>query len=367
MEIGDQGVDHVERPPGVEKDVGVAGKRLQLAITRRGFQRAHAGGAHRDHPAAARPAGVHRIHHVLADLQPLAVHVVVLDALDAYRLEGASADVQGDEGGVHALFADRGEQTIVEVQAGGGRGHRTGLALVGVDGLVALAVGVLVGAVDVRRQRHVAHALEQHQHRLGEAQLEQRVVAGEHLGLAAAVDVDQAARLGRLAGTHMGQHAPLVEQALDEDLQATAGGLLAEQPRRDHPGVVEHHQVAGTQVVQQVGELAVADLAARAVQHQQAAGAALGQRVARDQPVGKLEMEVCNTHRGTLERPHSLPEMPPARHAPGPCQSAQSPLLSEGFDSTKEERQLQTPHVRITTSLISPCSTRTPGTPTIKS
>ncbi|MNQ28242.1 hypothetical protein D3C85_415150 [compost metagenome] len=256
------------------------------------------------------------------------MHVVVLDALDAHRLEGSGADVQGDEGGIHTLGADRRQQRVVEVQPGGRCSHRAGLGLVGIDGLVALAVGVLVGAVDVRRQRHVADALEQRQHRLGKAQLEQRSVAHHHLGRAATVDEDLHARLGRLAGAHVGQHPMAVEHPLDEDLQLAAGGLVAEQARRNHPGVVEHHQVAGAQVLQQIGKVAVAQLAARAIQYQQATGAPLGQRMTGDQRIGKLEMEVSNTHAGALERPHSLPEMHCSRHAGGPPHSRQSPYLS---------------------------------------
>lgn len=42
---------------------------------------------------------------------------MVLDALDTHRLEGTGADMQGNEGGIHR--ADRLEQRLVEVQAGG--------------------------------------------------------------------------------------------------------------------------------------------------------------------------------------------------------------------------------------------------------
>ena len=69
--------------------------------SRRAFQRAHAGGADGDYPAAAGPAGGNRVHHVLADLQPFAVHHMVLDTLDTHRLEGTGADMQGNEGGIH--------------------------------------------------------------------------------------------------------------------------------------------------------------------------------------------------------------------------------------------------------------------------
>jgi S-adenosylmethionine:tRNA ribosyltransferase-isomerase len=173
---------------------------------------------------------------------------------------------------------------------------------------------------------------------------------------------------GSIAAPTAGLHfTEAILRSLDEDLQLAAGGLVAEQARRNHPGVVEHHQVAGAQVLQQIGKLAVAQLAARTVQHQQATGAPLGQRVTGDQRIGKLEMEVSNTHAGALERPHSLPEMHCSRHASGPLRRRQIPLLVYGFDSTKEERRGPTLRVRIPASLMSPCSTRTPDTPTIKS
>ncbi|MCY1430792.1 hypothetical protein D9M71_467470 [compost metagenome] len=228
------------------------------------------------------------------------VHPVLFDALHPHRLEGAGADVQGDERGFHALRADRLEQRLVEVQPGGGCGHRAGA--LGVDRLVALAVVRFVRTIDVGRQRHVADPLQQRQHFLGEAQLEQRVVALQHLRLAAALDEDGRARLGRFARTHVGQHAVAVQHAFDEDFQLAAGSLLAEQARRDHPGIVEHHQVARAQQFQHIGELPVRQFAARAVQHQQAAGAAFGERMAGDQVVGQVKMKIGDTHGGLSRR-----------------------------------------------------------------
>jgi hypothetical protein len=72
----------------------------------------------------------------------------------------------------------------------------------------------------------VADAVEQRQHLFGEAQLEQRIVARDHLGLATAIDEDDRAHFRRLAGAHMGQHAVAVEHALDQHFQLAAGGFL---------------------------------------------------------------------------------------------------------------------------------------------
>lgn len=117
----------------------------------------------------------------------------------------------------------------------------------------------------------MADTVEQRQHLFGEAKFEQRVMARDHFGLATAINEDDRANLGRLAGAHMGQHPVAVEHAFDQYLQLAAGGFLAEQPRRDHSGVVEHHQVAGAQIVEQVGELPVRQRAGRPIEHQQTA------------------------------------------------------------------------------------------------
>ncbi|MNR02666.1 hypothetical protein D3C85_1185280 [compost metagenome] len=73
---------------------------------------------------------------------------------------------------------------------------------------------------------------------------------------------------------------------------------MAEQARRDHPGVVEHHQVAGTQVAQQVGKVPVIQGACFAIQDKESAGAAFGQGMTGNQSFGKLEMEVGYAHGG---------------------------------------------------------------------
>ena len=239
---------------------------------------------------------------------------MVLDTLDTHRLEGTGTDMQGNEGGIHPLRADRLEQRLIEVQAGGRGRHRTGA--LGVDGLVALAVGRIVRSVDIGRQRHVPDPLQQRQHRLGESEFEQSVVALQHLRAATAFDEDPRTGLGRLAGAYVGKHPVLVEHALDQDFQLATGLLLAEQARRDHPGIVEHHQVARTQVVQEIGELSVGEGSRRAIQRQQAACAAFRQGMTGDQGLGQVEMKIGDTHGETLERPRSLPEMCFPRHEP---------------------------------------------------
>ena len=86
-----------------------------------------------------------------------------------------------------------------------------------------------------------------------------------------AFDEDPRTGLGRLAGAYVGKHPVLVEHALDQDFQLATGLLLAEQARRDHAGVVEHQQIARSQVLEQIGKALVSELASGPFEHQQAA------------------------------------------------------------------------------------------------
>ncbi|GGK27719.1 hypothetical protein GCM10009103_23490 [Pseudomonas koreensis] len=113
----------------------------------------------------------------------------------------------------------------------------------------------------------------------------------------------------------MGQHAVRIEHPLNEDFQLAARGFLPEQPRRNHPGIVEHHQIARAQMLKQISELTVCEGAADPIQGQQATGATLGQRVASDQRIRKLEGKVSNAHDGVrLAGPESLAELSKIDH-----------------------------------------------------
>jgi hypothetical protein len=140
---------------GKMKMFGLAGERLQFAILTScaSSARMH-GGADRDHAAAAarvrgdllapapRPRSATRCASVLAEV------------VDPHRLEGAGADMQREPAELDAAFAQRRQQRIVEVQAGGGRGDRAEFA--GEHGLVALVVVRARLALDVGRQRQAA-------------------------------------------------------------------------------------------------------------------------------------------------------------------------------------------------------------------
>ncbi|GED75231.1 hypothetical protein PFL02_20810 [Pseudomonas fluorescens] len=105
----------------------------------------------------------------------------------------------------------------------------------------------------------------------------------------------------------MGQHTVAVQHPLDEDFQLAAGSLLTEQTGRNHPGIVEHHQIARAQMLKQISELTVGQGAGWPIQGQQTAAATLGQWMAGDQRIRKLEGKVSNAHDGVrLAGPESL-------------------------------------------------------------
>ena len=81
----------------------------------------------------------------------------------------------------------------------------------------------------------------------------------------------------------------VVQHALHQHFNLAAADLAAEHARRDHAGIVEHQQVAGFQLIQQIGEYTVRQRPARPVQLQQAACAAFGPGIVGNQGFGKFK------------------------------------------------------------------------------
>gem|GEM_PF-4308998 len=220
--------------------------------------------------------------------------MVVLDALDTHRLKGPGTDMQGDVGGCDALLSQRSEHGLVEMEARSGCSDGTGALRV--NGLITLPVAALVGPIYIRRQRHMTDALEQRQNGLAKAQLEKTLLTPQDLRLATAVDEDAGAGLWRLAGTHMSQHTLRVQHTLYQYLELAARGLAPEQPRRNDPRIVEHHQIARPHIVKQISKAAMTKGTARPFENEETAGAALGKRIASDQRFGKLKKEIGDLH-----------------------------------------------------------------------
>jgi hypothetical protein len=186
----------------------------------------------------------------------------------------------------------RGQHGVVKVQGRRGGRHRAGG--LGEHRLVAAHVIGFVGVGDVGGQGHVAVLLQQLERVAGEFQVEQpavRPAAAQHLGIKGVGKAHDAARLGRLAGTHVRQHLVVGQHALDQGLDRAAGLLGAVQPCLDDPGVVEDQQITGLEQRGQVAEHAVHGRGATAVE--QARGAALGSGMLGDQLGRQLEVEIA--------------------------------------------------------------------------
>ena len=307
MEVGEQRVDAADAVTRENEDPGFPRERLQFAfagvvVAHRAFERTHHRRAHRNHATAALAGAAHLRDQFGAHVQPFAVHAMFAHVVGAHRLERAGADVEGHVPEFDAAVAQRLQQRFVEMQAGGGRGDCADFLRE--HGLVTLVVVGPRLAADVRRQRQPAGMQQPAFQPFAdvEAQVVELTLAAQHLGFAAGIQRDPAARLRRFAGADLRPRLVAGQQAFDQDLHAPAGGLLAEQARRDHPGVVEDQQVAGLQQPGQVAHRAVLQLARRLRHHQQAAGGAFGQGGLGDQGFGQLEMEVGFLHRGARNR-----------------------------------------------------------------
>ena len=109
---------------------------------------------------------------------------VIFHALDAHRLKGSQADVEGDFRDFDAAIMDAGQNFRSEMKARGGSGDRSAFA--GVDGLIAFAVGGRIGARDVGRERDVSQLFEDAEkvfHGLKADAALAEPGAGDHFGL----------------------------------------------------------------------------------------------------------------------------------------------------------------------------------------
>ena len=206
----------------------------------------------------------------------LGVEFVIFDALDADRLKGSQADVQGDIGGFDPPLADAVENFRGEMKSGGGGGD--GAARVGIDGLIALAIAGRVRARNVRRERDVADAIEGGEEicdRLEADAALAKFSASQDLGLQFVAFAEEQAFADADLAAGTDQAFPIVgvggklsrQQHFDAAVEEIAGcGIVrtdrlsagafaaAVEPGGKDAGVVEDHQVAGPQQIREIRE-----------------------------------------------------------------------------------------------------------------
>ncbi len=177
----------------------------------------------------------------------LGMHHMLRDIVHAQRLEGAGAHMQRDAWrAARQRRRCRAMQRGIEMQAGGGRRHRAGLARE--DALVALAVIGMQPRVQCTAAAARCHALR----RRPAPRPGFRFPTGRRLApvprvrpRAASPPVVARRRSGRmgLLARICTRRGVAPDGAFEEHLDASAGGLGAEQARRHHARVVEDQQI----------------------------------------------------------------------------------------------------------------------------
>lgn len=208
---------------------------------------------------------------------------MLFDVLDADGLEGAESHVESDFCALDAAVAEAGQDLRSEVEPGGGGGD--GSSFAGVDGLVAVAIGGGVGAVDVRRERDVAdlfHACKEVVHRSEADVALTKLAAGDDLGLKLVVIAEEKMLAYPNFAAWADETFPIIRIALqlagEQDFDAAAkkvarSGIVwtdrlgleacaaSIEAGRKHARVVKDEEIAGAQEIGKIAELAVGESA----------------------------------------------------------------------------------------------------------
>ncbi len=305
---------------------GWAGDDGSSASTDRVFESANRGGADGDDSAPAVERVIDGGGGAGGNGIRLGVEFVILNTIDADWLESSEADVQRDLGSLDAALTNSVENLWSEMETGSGRRYRS--ALLGINGLIALAIAERIRARDVGRERDVADAIEHGEKViviLEEVKANVALAefsACEDLGLQfigvqfiliaeeeAFADSDLAAGTnqalpvvgidGELAG-QKNFDAAVKEIASGRIARANRLGVsafaAAEEPRWKDAGVVENDEIAGLQKVGKFTEQAIRIIAAGSLQAQHAGAVAGGEGFLGDEFAGKVEVEIGNPH-----------------------------------------------------------------------
>ncbi len=329
MEIRQEQVHGVEGEPGRDEDVGIAPPGLHRStVPGHRLQDAHGGGADRDDASARGLGAGNRFGRLFADLAPFAVHLMAADVFHLHRQEGSRAHVQRDGGAFYPALGKARHQLIGEVEPGGGGRDR---ALAFSENRLVVRTVLLVRAffaIDIGRQRRFAVTLQRRQQgfrRHGESQQKfTALLFFQDLGFEALGEHDGFARAQALGRPAEGapEQAALGVRVLGLVQQGLHLGVLAPsaQPGGDHFRVVEDQQVTRIQKVGQVCDPVTGQ--ARLRHPQQARGFARLGRALGDETLGKLVIEIAETHDGALPSSFGRPRVASRSAGRGACPSA---------------------------------------------
>ena len=312
----------------VDEEVGCCGAcdDCSCAYSNGMFERANRCGADGDYSAPGAEREIKGRGGVGGDGIRFGVEFVILDAIDADRLECSEPDVQRDFGGLDAALTDSVENLRSEVKARSGRGYRS--ALLSIDGLIALAITGRIGARDVGRERDVADAIEcgekiivileglKADNALAELSARQNLgLKFSGLRFVLLAEEEAFADADFAAGTN--QALPVVgigcelagEKNFDAAVKEIAGGRIAcarrlsagafaaaEESSGKDAGIVENYEITGLEKVGKFTEQAIRIAAAGSLQVQHAGAVAGGEGLLGDELAGKMKVEIGNPH-----------------------------------------------------------------------
>ena len=200
---------------------------------------------------------------------------------------------------LHAFGGDLFHQFPGKMQAGGG--GRGAADFPGIDGLVPLAVLQLL--LDVGRQRHFTQPLQHLQEDALIIKADDAVAALRHAlhgGLQFSIaEKDLRAGPGLPARAAEAFPAALPQVPQQHQLHAAAGGPGADQPGRQHPGIVKDHAVPFPQIVQQIIKMPVLQFPCGLIQMQQAGAIPPLQRGLGDQFFRQVKIKVGFSQRNS--------------------------------------------------------------------
>ena len=177
---------------------------------------------------------------------------MIFNGVDAHRLESTRTNVQSYERHLHAFGAQFFQQRFVKMQPGSRGRYRARFFTI--NCLIKFAVCIFVRTVDVRRQWHVADAVEDIQYRtiIIKFDFKQCAVASGHCCVDTFVIAQQqlCARFWRFRSANMRKNAFVVEHTLNQHFNLAAAGFTPKQARRDHAGIIKNQKIAGVELIE---------------------------------------------------------------------------------------------------------------------
>src|SRR5258708_7665607 len=318
MKIRKQRADYLELKSGIDKDVRLVGSRANASVAQRSrkFQRADCGGSYGDDTAFFVECAIDLCCRRFSDAETLAVHLVLFNFVDAYRLKRPETHMQRDFSNLDAPLTDRGQNLRRKMQPCSWRGHTAFLLCV--HGLIALAVGRGVLTDDVRGKRDMAQLLnrrEKIRHGIKfQSPLAKAAAGGDSSPeLIVVTKADPSAHAVFSSRTHQRLPLQLCGLAGEQDFYfalqkvprrrvsgahglGPGAGPSSQKPGGEDLAIVHNHEVAGAHQGWKFGKLCVAQLASFAGQMEHTGGAPRGERLLGNERFRKIKIEVGNQH-----------------------------------------------------------------------